>query len=100
MRRRTGSLSACSTAASSSSPRCGCGRVGVVVAICASVVVRRSSYIWYGSMIIVQGGVMQERKLPAERVAAARRRQLQRRAKRGVVAGYIHELSVRHQHGG
>jgi hypothetical protein len=51
-------------------------------------------------MTIVQGGVMQERKLPAERVAAARRRQLQRRAKRGVVAGYIHELSVRHQHGG
>jgi hypothetical protein len=43
---------------------------------------------------------MQERNLPAEQVAAARRRQLRRRAKRGVVAGYIHELSVRHQHGG
>lgn len=43
---------------------------------------------------------MEERNLPAERVAAARRRQLRRRAKRGVVAGYIHELSVRHQHGG
>jgi hypothetical protein len=51
-------------------------------------------------MVIVQGGVMEERNLPAERVAAARRRQLRRRAKRGVVAGYIHELSVRHRHGG
>jgi hypothetical protein len=51
-------------------------------------------------MIIVQGGIMEERNMAAERVAAARRRQLRRRAKRGVVAGYIHELSVRHQHGG
>ena len=41
---------------------------------------------------------MEERNMAAERVAAARRRQLRRRAKRGVVAGYIHELSVRHQH--
>lgn len=41
---------------------------------------------------------MEERNMAAERVAAARRRQLRRRAKSGVVAGYIHELSVRHQH--
>lgn len=43
---------------------------------------------------------MEARNLAAEQVAAARRRQLRRRAKRGVVAGYIHELSVRHQHRG
>lgn len=43
---------------------------------------------------------MEERILPAERAAAERRRQLRRAAKRGVVAGYIHELSVRHKHGG
>ena len=43
---------------------------------------------------------METRNLAAERVAAARRRRLGRRAKRGVVAGYIHGLSVRHQHGG
>lgn len=43
---------------------------------------------------------MEARNLAAEQVAAARRRQLRRRAKRGVVAGYIHELSVRHQHNG
>ena len=43
---------------------------------------------------------METRNLAAEQVAAARRRQLGRRAKRGVVAGYIHGLSVRHQHGG
>ena len=39
---------------------------------------------------------METRNLPIERAAAARRRQLRRRVKRGVVAGYIHELSVRH----
>jgi hypothetical protein len=50
-------------------------------------------------MIIVQGAKMEERNL-AERAAAAERRQLRRHAKRGVVAGYIHELSVRHQHAG
>jgi hypothetical protein len=31
--------------------------------------------------------------------AAARQLQTRRRAKRGVVAGYIHEISARHQHG-
>jgi hypothetical protein len=30
--------------------------------------------------------------------SAARRHQLRRRVKRGVVAGYIHEISARHQH--
>jgi hypothetical protein len=30
--------------------------------------------------------------------AAAKRLQLRRRVKRGVVAGYIHEISARHQH--
>ena len=30
---------------------------------------------------------------------AARQLQTRRRAKRGVVAGYIHEISARHQHG-
>jgi hypothetical protein len=44
--------------------------------------------------------MMDKRNLTAEPVAAARRRQLRRRAKRGVVAGYIHELSVRHRHVG
>jgi hypothetical protein len=48
-------------------------------------------------MIIVQGGMMETRNLAAEQVAAVRRQQLRRRAKRGVVAGYIHELSVRHR---
>ena len=43
---------------------------------------------------------MEARKLAAEQVAAARRRQLGRRVKRGVVAGYIHGLSTRHQHDG
>ena len=43
---------------------------------------------------------MDKRNLAAEPVAAARRRQLRRRAKRGVVAGYIHELSVRHRDAG
>ena len=40
---------------------------------------------------------MGTRNLPAEHVSAARQRQLRRRAKRGLVAGYIHELSVRHR---
>jgi hypothetical protein len=31
--------------------------------------------------------------------AAARQIQTRRRVKRGVVAGYIHEISARHQHG-
>jgi hypothetical protein len=60
--------------------------------------VRRSSYICYGSIIIVQraGDPMQDTRTTtavesARRIAAARRR-----AKRGLVAGYIHELSSRH----
>ena len=43
---------------------------------------------------------MEERNLAAEPVAAARRRQLRLRAKRGIVAGYIHELSARHRQAG
>ena len=42
---------------------------------------------------------MDQRELQAER-AATRHRQLRRRAKRGIVAGYIHELSARHQQDG
>jgi hypothetical protein len=38
---------------------------------------------------------MDDRKVQAA-TDAARRRQLKRRAKRGVVAGYIHEISARH----
>jgi hypothetical protein len=40
---------------------------------------------------------MEQRNLATDQVAATRRRQLRRRAKRGVVAGYIHELSARHR---
>jgi hypothetical protein len=50
-------------------------------------------------MIIVQGDSMDERILQAE-IAAANRGQLRRRVKRGVVAGYIHELSARHRDAG
>jgi hypothetical protein len=39
---------------------------------------------------------MDDRKVQAA-TDAARRRQVKRRAKRGVVASYIHEISVRHQ---
>jgi hypothetical protein len=42
--------------------------------------------------------MMERRELEAER-AVARQLQLRRRVKRGVVAGYIHELSARHQNG-
>jgi hypothetical protein len=39
---------------------------------------------------------MDDRKRKAD-TEAVRRVQLRRRAKRGVVAGYIHEISARHQ---
>ena len=39
---------------------------------------------------------MDQRELQAER-ATMRQLQLRRRVKRGIVAGYIHELSARHQ---
>ena len=39
---------------------------------------------------------MDRRELQAER-AARRHLQLRRRVKRGIVAGYIHELSERHR---
>jgi len=39
---------------------------------------------------------MNDRRLQAE-IAEARRLQLKRRVKRGIVAGYIHELSARHR---
>jgi hypothetical protein len=38
---------------------------------------------------------MDERRLPAE-TDAARRLRLERRARRGLIADYIHELSERH----
>jgi len=40
---------------------------------------------------------MDQRELQVER-AAKRHLQLRRRVKRGIVAGYIHEISARHQH--
>ena len=39
---------------------------------------------------------MNDQRMQAE-IAEARRLQLKRRVKRGIVAGYIHELSARHQ---
>jgi len=42
---------------------------------------------------------MDQRELQVER-AANRHLQLRRRVKRGIVAGYIHELSARHQQDG
>jgi hypothetical protein len=39
---------------------------------------------------------MDQRTVQAE-MAAARRLERRRRVKRGVVAGYIHEISARHQ---
>jgi hypothetical protein len=42
---------------------------------------------------------MDQRELQAVR-AATRHLQLRRRVKRGIVAGYIHELSARHRQDG
>jgi hypothetical protein len=39
---------------------------------------------------------MQENRIPVAAVEAARRKAVRRRAKRGLVAGYIHEISGRH----
>jgi hypothetical protein len=39
---------------------------------------------------------MQENRIPAAAAEAAKRKAVRRRAKRGLVAGYIHEISARH----
>jgi hypothetical protein len=39
---------------------------------------------------------MQENRIPAAAVESAKRKAVRRRAKRGLVAGYIHEISGRH----
>jgi hypothetical protein len=39
---------------------------------------------------------MQENRIPVTVVESARRKAVRRRAKRGLVAGYIHEISGRH----
>jgi hypothetical protein len=39
---------------------------------------------------------MKKRTLKEEEAAAVREIQLRRRVKRGIVAGYIHEISARH----
>jgi hypothetical protein len=39
---------------------------------------------------------MQENRIPVAAVEAAKRKAVRRRAKRGLVAGYIHEISARH----
>jgi hypothetical protein len=59
--------------------------------------VRRSSYFCYGSIVIVQraGDPMQDTRSTTS-VESAKRIAVRRRAKRGLVAGYIHELSSRH----
>jgi hypothetical protein len=39
---------------------------------------------------------MQENRIPTAAVEAAKRKAVRRRAKRGLVASYIHEISARH----
>jgi hypothetical protein len=39
---------------------------------------------------------MKETRITAAAVESAKRRAVRRRAKRGLVAGYIHEISARH----
>ena len=39
---------------------------------------------------------MQENRIPVAAVESAKRKAVRRRAKRGLVAGYIHEISGRH----
>ena len=39
---------------------------------------------------------MQETRIPAPAVESAKRTAVRRRAKRGLIAGYIHEISARH----
>jgi hypothetical protein len=39
---------------------------------------------------------MQENRIPTAAVESAKRKAVRRRAKRGLVAGYIHEISGRH----
>jgi hypothetical protein len=39
---------------------------------------------------------MQENRIPATRDESAKRIAVRRRAKRGLIAGYIHEISGRH----
>jgi hypothetical protein len=53
--------------------------------------------MWYCSTIIVQavGDPMQETRTSTP-VESAKRIAVRRRAKRGLVAGYIHEISQRH----
>jgi len=53
-------------------------------------------------MVIVQGDRMIDERTVQAEMSASRQVELRRRVKRGIVAGYIHELSARHrpaQHG-
>jgi hypothetical protein len=62
------------------------------------ILVRRSSYFCYCTtpIVLAAGEPMQENRITAAAVEAAKRKAVRRRAKRGLVAGYIHEISGRH----